>query len=81
MYIGNQTPCSPLSREPVNGTTLKRVQKLLFISILVLILAVLSDNIIIQKCLSGETIIVVAVTQLTFDPFILNFGEAYSNKK
>ena len=25
---------------------------------------------------TGETIVFVAVTQLTFDPFVLNFGEA-----
>ena len=29
------------------------------------------------KGLSGETFNFVAVTQLTFDPFVLNFGKVY----
>ena len=34
----------------------------------------------VSKGLSGETIIFVAVTQLTFDRFVLNFGEALFTK-
>ena len=43
----------------------------------VLILVVLSMIILtFGKGSTGETIVFVAVTQLTFDPFVLNFGEA-----
>ena len=49
----------------------------MFISIeRVLILAVLSMTILtFGKGSDGETVIVVAVTQSTFDPFVLNFDE------
>ena len=46
------------------------------------ICAIVSKNIAVYlvKGLSGETITFVAVTQLTFDPFVLNFCEVILTK-